>query len=337
MGEMSRYCASFVSYLLRDASGRAFWPGLTLVLLLAVTPSRAPAFEAGRLKSPIRVNDLEIPYRVFAIYALPGEVLEISPVDSGGAQALAVNVGAGGHAQPSAAGWRWQAPSAPGITTVDIASGADRIELNVVVLIPSASIVDQHINGYRLGAYPEKPLNGNALYLPPDGFIELTKDNADLQLSPHFTLSQFPSKQSGDYPKYLVLREQLLLKLELLLEQVNREGIAADTFTIMSGYRTPYYNAAINNVPYSRHVFGGAADIYLDVSPRDDVMDDLNRDGRLDYRDAQHLYEIADRLFREPKLAMLRGGLGVYRSNAVHGPFLHVDARQQRARWGLLP
>jgi len=191
------------------------------------------------------------------------------------------------------------------------------------------------------GAFSSTPerskKSGEALYLPPDGYIELTEDNADLKLSPHFKLSQFPSKQSSNYPKYLVLREQLLLKLELLLEQVNREGIAADTFTVMSGYRTPYYNAAIKNVPYSRHVFGGAADIYVDVSPRDDVMDDLNRDGRFDYRDAQYLYEIADRLFGDPRLATLRGGLGVYRSNAAHGPFLHVDARQQRARWGLLP
>ena len=337
MGEMSRSYASFARSLRRDSRRSALWPTVVLALLHAVAPATAPAFETGRSETPIRVNELEIPYRVFAIYALPGEVLDIGPADSSGVQPFDLSSDAGGLLQQSAAGWRWQAPDAPGIATVGIRSGADRIELNVVVLTPSTSVVDQRINGYRVGAYPKEPLNGNPLYLPPDGFIELTRDNADLELSPHFKLSQFPSKQSSEFPKYLVLREQLLLKLELLLEEVNHQGIAADTFTIMSGYRTPYYNAAIKNVPYSRHVFGGAADIYIDVAPRDDVMDDLNRDGRSDYRDAQRLYRIADTLFSQPRNVMLRGGLGVYRRNAAHGPFLHVDARQQRARWGVLP
>ena len=46
---------------------------------------------------------------------------------------------------------------------------------------------------------------------------------------------------------------------------------------------------------------------------------------------------LADELFARAQHAHLRGGLGVYRSTAAHGPFLHVDARGVRARWGLLP
>jgi hypothetical protein len=56
-----------------------------------------------------------------------------------------------------------------------------------------------------------------------------------------------------------------------------------------------------------------------------------------DYRDAQWLYQLADELFALPENEFLRGGLGVYRSTPAHGPFLHVDARGRRARWGLLP
>jgi hypothetical protein len=97
------------------------------------------------------------------------------------------------------------------------------------------------------------------------------------------------------------------------------------------------YNRAIGNGQHSRHIYGGAADIYVDVSPRDDVMDDLNGDGRFDYRDAQWLYGLADELFGLPEYGEFRGGLGVYRRNSVHGPFLHVDARGRRARWGLIP
>jgi hypothetical protein len=121
------------------------------------------------------------------------------------------------------------------------------------------------------------------------------------------------------------------------LERLNQAGIEADGFTVMSGYRTPIYNRSIGNGDHSRHIYGGAADIYVDVSPRDDIMDDLNGDGIYDSRDAQWLYRLADELFSSPEHRNLRGGLGVYDSNAAHGPFLHVDARGHRARWGLLP
>ena len=59
----------------------------------------------------------------------------------------------------------------------------------------------------------------------------------EVRLSPHFTLGQFVCKQAGGYPKYVVLRERLLLKLERLLEAVNAKGHAAETFHVMSGYR----------------------------------------------------------------------------------------------------
>ena len=42
-------------------------------------------------------------------------------------------------------------------------------------------------------------------------------------------------------------------------------GIDASTFRILSGYRTPFYNRSIGNeTHYSRHVYGDAADIYVD-------------------------------------------------------------------------
>jgi len=57
-------------------------------------------------------------------------------------------------------------------------------------------------------------------------------------VSQHFRLKQFLCKQSGGYPKYVVLNEELLQKLEHLLELTKRRGYHAATFYIMSGYRT---------------------------------------------------------------------------------------------------
>ena len=101
----------------------------------------------------------------------------------------------------------------------------------------------------------------------------------------------------------------------------------------MSGYRTPDYNAALGNGRYSRHLWGGAADIYVDVAPKDDVMDDLNQDGKIDTRDADVLNALIDRLVDQSAPAIAQGGLSSYKATPSHGPYVHVDARGWDARW----
>ena len=92
-------------------------------------------------------------------------------------------------------------------------------------------------------------------------------------------------KQNGDYPKYISIDVRLILKLEYILESLNNNGIECHTLAILSGYRTPYYNKVIGNVKYSRHIYGSAADIFIDESPQDDFMDDLNKDGKVNLVD----------------------------------------------------
>ncbi len=67
-------------------------------------------------------------------------------------------------------------------------------------------------------------------------------------------------------------------------------------------------------------------------------MDDLNHDGEIDYRDVAILYNIInniDDMYGEPSDKSFVGGLGVYEKTAYHGPFVHVDVRGFRARWGI--
>jgi len=99
-----------------------------------------------------------------------------------------------------------------------------------------------------------------------------------------------------------------------------------------AGFRTPAYNRAIGNATvYSRHLWGDAADIFVDRDG-DGEMDDPNGDGRSSVADARALSALVERV--EAGDAALRpGGMGVYRRNATHGPFVHVDARGYRARW----
>ena len=77
-------------------------------------------------------------------------------------------------------------------------------------------------------------------------------------------------------------------------------------------------------------MFGDAADIFID-SNGDCVMDDLNRDGRVNVDDARVIQAAVERVEREhPALV---GGCGVYVAAPGHGPFTHIDTRGYRARW----
>jgi hypothetical protein len=80
-------------------------------------------------------------------------------------------------------------------------------------------------------------------------------------------------------------------------------------------------------------VYGAAADIFIDESPRDGVMDDLNGDGRIDVEDAHVLRAMIEAHVGAPAYRLYVGGLAAYRATKAHGPFVHVDVRGHRARW----
>lgn len=223
--------------------------------------------------------------------------------------------------------WAWTAPSMPGFYPIRVVAAGQRdsITIQAFVLVPYNRLQGEFLNGYRIGRYATRPLRGLDMYRPPVGFVEVTRENQDTFVSAHFRLKQFLCKQSGGYPKYVVLNEALVQRLEELLELANKAGYHASTFYVMSGYRTPAYNRAIGNVAYSRHTWGSAADIFIDED-HNGRMDDLNNDGKSDERDADVLYRLFDG-------AQSAGGLGKYHATKSHGPFVHVDLRDRRARW----
>lgn len=309
--------------------------GLLATAVLGAGAAEA-GFESGKTGFSVRVQGETCPYNVLGLFLSPGEVLKATLIDPADSPACVMTASTGAVGVAARGDWRWEAPQKPGLYQARIENRRTQtsITLNVFVLVPFAQVQGGKLNGYQIGEYPDIPARLLPLYHRPTGFIEVTAENRSTLVSPHFTLEQFLCKQESDFPKYLVLRERLLLKLEALLEIANDAGYRCETFAIMSGYRTPYYNEAIGNVAYSRHLWGDAADIYLDVHPPDGEMDDLNGDGRIDYHDADVLYELVDRQYGKPWYQSFVGGLGRYKRNETHGPFVHIDARGTHARWG---
>ena len=294
-----------------DASNAAF---LTDAALAALTPLRG---ESGRLRVAMRQ---------------PGESLG----DHGATTTAHVKVSAG---EVGAASER--APAQPGIFRLALAVGAALrpvADLNVISLVPFSRKQSGRVGGYFVGNWPGErgrspSTRGN--YALPGGFIEVTLANRETPVSEHFRLKDFLTKdQPNVWPKYLVLEPKLLDKLELVLAELRAQGIETRGARVMSGFRTPNYNARGGNTKgrasLSRHMYGDAADIFIDNDGNGN-MDDLNRDGRVDLRDARVIEEAVTRVERaHPALV---GGCGVYVATSAHGPFAHIDTRGYRARW----
>jgi hypothetical protein len=205
-----------------------------------------------------------------------------------------------------------------------------------ITLRPFSDKVKGRVGSYRMGYWPfERRKVRSSAYASLDGFIEVTPDNQDTQVSEHFRLRDFLTKDQRDvWPKYLVLDTKLIDKLELVIDDLVGRGYDVEYLSVMSGFRTPQYNVkgvGKGRADASRHQYGDAADVFVD-NDRNGRMDDLNRDGRVDTRDARILLQAVDRV--EAAYPGLVGGAGVYSATRAHGPFTHIDARGQRARWG---
>lgn len=256
----------------------------------------------------------------------PGERLEGSP--------LRWSPVGGAHAPVAAAatGETVRAPEGIGIWTLEREEqGAwTRVGPDVITRVYFAG--GKKLNGYAIGRHPGEGRKGR--YTPPRYFIEVTKENADYRISENLRLGQFLTKnQQSVWPKYVPLELALVDKLERIALELRKEGFEAKGLHVMSGYRTPQYNGpgTGGRAKFSRHTYGDAADVWID-DDGDGVMDDLNKDGKQDQRDAAFLAEISRRV--EAQFPELVGGAGTYRANRSHGPFTHIDVRGQAASWG---
>jgi len=228
----------------------------------------------------------------------------------------------------------------------------------LIILIPErgSHLKNGKLNGFEIGEYPD-PLGvaGNADGIPshvqrypgrfqrPRYFYQVTRKTRDLKISPHYTLGDF----AMDYPwytlgmpQYIALDYRIVQKLEMLHERMNAD-MNFKRFSFVYGFRPPSYNLksiaedgeASLKQPFSQHQYGRAVDIIIDRDG-DNVMDDLNGDGKLNMQDAamiMHYVNILDRELRAEENMGLVGGAGLYDHTDFwqhkQTPYVHMDVR----------
>lgn len=260
-------------------------------------------------------------------FVLPGETLRLATSDDVNSSGW---VASAGELVDMGDATCWVAPQEPGLYPIIVTSGTTIRRINAFVMIPFDSLDKRgYLRGVKIGKYP-RPIAEFPNFTKPKGFIITTPDNMNTLVSPHYTLGDFAPRSTEGFPKYTVLREELLIKLELLTDFVKQHGVQFDRFTVFSGYRPPAYNWRVERGRNSAHIYGGAADIIIDAD-NDGRFDDLNHDGQSNRKDAKLLASYAEELEQQhPELA---GGIGWYSRTRWRGPFVHVDVRGKTARW----
>jgi len=280
-----------------------------------------------------------------SLFALPGEAIVFDLASYAGLpvhRLPSIGIVADPHLEVTLKNDRFKvtAPETPGIYGALFQEPAPAksaaplpYRMQIVVMRSAADAQNGVLNGYPVGIFPSSGDGERWRFERPRGFVEITEANRNVPLSDHFSLGDLDCKLERPYPHYAVIQTSLLVKLEGFVDILQRRGLPGSHMKIMSGFRTPDYNREIGNeTTFSRHIAGDAADIFLDRN-NDGRMDDLNRDGRVNRRDAKLLLSIVESMDESPEYGALVGGASAYRANASHGPFLHVDARGYPARW----
>ncbi|MFL5597857.1 MAG: hypothetical protein ACJ77S_10390 [Gemmatimonadaceae bacterium] len=301
-----------------SAPSVAYLTGAALSALTAVAPPARG--ESGRLRVRIQPGGTPIA-PILADTLPPGTVATFS---------------SGAAAESTS---RLVAPARPGIWSLALKIGNAIKPLagfSVITLRPATEKKAGRLGLYYIGNWPAaRKGRPGVSYDPPSGFIEVTPENQNTPLSDHFRLKDFfPHDQQNVWPKYIVVDMKMIDKDELVLQDLQKQGINPNGVRVMSGFRTPQYNAGGGDprgrAALSRHMYGDANDIFID-NDGDGRMDDLNHDGRVNIADAKVIEDAVNRVERaHPSLV---GGCGIYSGTSSHGPFTHIDTRGYPARW----
>ncbi len=283
----------------------------------------------------------------------PGENITLAAFTDNGTQGQ-VTVLKDGQPIRSAPSVALAAPEDPGAYYIPLAvetPGTPRRDTELCVIVPhkatgrnASNGWDLTVDGENLGRYRSPSRSGNLKvrnnpesYMPPPLWLRVTPQNSHFAVVPGLTAGDLviPSEDTGEKHSDLVpVHYPMWLAIVTMRQELERRGIPASALKIISMFRAPAYNRSVGSNAYGRHIYGDAFDFYIDLE-NDGKASDLNRDRRLDRRDAYPIVALLEDLQDDGKIPM--GGIGIYNTaGGDHEVTMHLDMRGHRATWGYL-
>lgn len=273
----------------------------------------------------LTVDGVRLPRDRLAFVVMPGDSVTIS---SSNGDLLHWNSTSGTPVYALSETFGWRAPRNHGIFFLEAGNDSVVEKYTIIVPVESSRWRTTSLNSFEIGSYG----NGSDRSRNPDHFIELTAATSNARISTHLTIGQFLCHVEGSYPQYMAFDLRLSDKMEQVLAKVREVYPQASGIHNISGFRTPAYNADIgNDTTESLHLYGMAADMWIESWPPNDLMDDIDRNKRVDVYDGEYLVELIRIL--EVEGDVVTGGASAYRWNSSHGPFVHLDVRGSVANW----
>lgn len=328
---------SNIGAIRKSVAVAAFLAFLALSISMAPQSAISSSFEDSSWCT-IQLKGLVIESNIFFATVMPGDSLNIKVSPNVSVEDVEWDA-AGGYLTGVGEERLYIAPKSPGRYPLRVTARKDGEKLDAViqifVLASSSRMENGILNGYDIGVYPDpSDRYDESICRQPAGFMYIEKSDADVHLTENYQVYQFFSDGGRSYPKYLLVSERLLLRLELITKEMRARGLMSGRFKIFSGFRPPSRNRSAGQAKFSRHMYGDAADIVIDDTGSKGTMDDLNHDGTVDLRDGLALYGVVDRMEADGSLKGIEGGVGAYPGNKSYGPFVHIDWRGgKQARW----
>ncbi len=273
----------------------------------------------------LSVDGVELPPHRCAFIILPGDTVSFS---ISAPAAWTVDTGTFLSGTEHTAAVRWIAPRSHGIYTLTLQDSSGTTDYAVMIPIETSRWRTTSMNSFQIGSYGD----GNQRDNLPTHFFEITSSTYSIPVSTHLKIGDFLCHIDGNYPQYLALDMELVDKLEVLASAIRQMYPGITKITCISGFRTPLYNAQIGNTTTeSLHLYGMAADIWIECMSFNGLMDDFDRNKRVDYADGDYLIDIIQEL--EDAGLVSVGGASSYRWNRLHGPYIHIDVRGYTASW----
>ena len=147
------------------------------LLLLSMPAFAGQTYNSHQLSFKAVVNGYTVNFDLITVFLLKGEKIHIKAEKVASGFEIVNSTGLLDKIDEN----EWQyTPAGNDIHgNIVLRNGKEKMKIQYILMTPMEKVKKGYIDGYRIGAYPEKALRGNKLYNKPRGLIKVTAENKD--------------------------------------------------------------------------------------------------------------------------------------------------------------